>query len=76
MDFIPFAFREKAVCATCGTVPITPMQGDCVYTQGKVFCTLDCRITFRWRKKFRHLEPTKADARFQHHLGVKRKEAQ
>lgn len=54
--YTPAFAREKPVCATCGVRIVTPLHGDCDYTRGQVFCTLDCKWTFRWRKKFAYLE--------------------
>lgn len=58
MGYVPWAFQPKVPCSTCtSTSYIEPMHGDCQYTLGKVFCSLHCRITYRWRKKWKYLAP-------------------
>lgn len=72
--WVPAFARPKEPCATCGITPITPLHGDCDYTRGHTFCTLDCRITFRWRKKFAYLDKIVSDPKYQHQVGKRRTE--
>jgi hypothetical protein len=55
--WIPYCFRNKKPCEQCGTTSyVSEVPGDCSWTEGKVFCSVDCKYTYRWQHKFKYLE--------------------
>ena len=53
--YTPYFAREREPCQSCGTRSyINPVQGDCVHTQGYIFCSDECKWKHRWRDKFKH----------------------